>query len=60
MVRKPRDSFVVKKIEIVSVCAWCTDETYPVLDDYQVYSHGICALHLRRMRHQARELQSSP
>lgn len=55
-----REKFVVKKFDIISVCAWCSDDTYPVLDNYLMYSHGICTLHLKRMRHQARQMESSP
>lgn len=32
-------------IELISVCAWCPSETYPVLEKDQEYTHGMCERH---------------
>jgi hypothetical protein len=34
-----------RQFYIVRVCAWCPKETYPKLEMWQTYSHGICRKH---------------
>lgn len=48
-----------KKVKkLINVCAWCPKNTYPPLNEFEEYSHGLCERHYQLLsKHAVKELK---
>ncbi len=47
-IRNDASSKRVKKL--INVCAWCPKSSYPKLEEYEDYTHGLCEKHYQLLK----------